>query len=412
MEPPPQTAGIASGKPGNAWMTKDLFLLYLEHFVSHVHPSPENPVLILMDNHESHTSYDAILLAKEKGIHLLTFPPHTSSRLQPLDVSVYGPLKTYWSQAMENWLRLHPGRAVTEYEIGELLGVAFPKAFSQTNITSGFSKPGIFPLNTGVWQESDFLPALRREDTTEPGNQSAAVDENLSDPQELRLSQSPSTTTHSTSFVVPEDIIPLPRREATNRKTGRKPGVSKILTSTPVKDSIQAAENERKAKKEKKDLKKSKKAAPAKKPKIQKKTTKRLLTFSDESGDEAGPGDFECDDNSDDSFCSEDFRLAEEESVTPSICSGDFVLVEYKGKKGSKFYTGEVLQAEPDGYTVNFLKRNVPAWRFTFPKERDEAFVDSSEVVMKLPVLMVSGGTKRIAKMISFDADLTNYSVE
>ena len=125
-------------------MTKDLFLLYLEHFVSHVHPSPENPVLILMDNHESHTSYDAVSLAKEKGIHLLTFPPHTSSR----------------SQAMENWLRLHPGRAVTEYEIGELLGVAFPKAFSQTNITSGFSKPGIFPLNTGVWQESEFLPAL------------------------------------------------------------------------------------------------------------------------------------------------------------------------------------------------------------------------------------------------------------
>ena len=71
-----------------------------------------------------------------------------------------------------------------------------------------------------------------------------------------------------------------------------------------------------------------------------------------------------------------------------------------------------MLQAEVDGYTVNFLKRNVQVWRFTFPKERDEAFVDSSEVVMKLPVLMVSGGTKRIAKMISFDADLTNYSVE
>jgi hypothetical protein len=187
---PPQTAGIASGKPGNVWMTKDLFLLHLEHFVSHVHPSPENPVLILMDNHESHTSYDAILLAKEKGIHLLTFPPHKSSRLQPLDVSVYGPLKTYWSQAMENWFRLHPGGPVTEYEIGELLGAAFSKAFSQNNITSGFSKPGIFSLNTGVWQESDFLPPLRREDTTEPGNQSAAVDENLSDPQKLRLSQS------------------------------------------------------------------------------------------------------------------------------------------------------------------------------------------------------------------------------
>jgi len=76
-------------------------------------------------------SYSFISAAKEMGLQILTFPPHTSNRLQPLDVTVYSPLKTYFYQAIENWLRNHPGRPVTEYEISELLGVAFPKAFKK-----------------------------------------------------------------------------------------------------------------------------------------------------------------------------------------------------------------------------------------------------------------------------------------
>ncbi|XP_065557820.1 uncharacterized protein LOC136025761 [Artemia franciscana] len=135
---PPGTKAVASGKPGNAWMTTELFLGYFEHFKRCVRCSPKQPVLLLMDNHDSHMSYSFISAAKEMGLQILTFPPHTSNRLQTLDVTVYSPLKTYFYQAIENWLRNHPGRPVTEYEISELLGVAFPKAFNPTNIMSLF----------------------------------------------------------------------------------------------------------------------------------------------------------------------------------------------------------------------------------------------------------------------------------
>ena len=54
---------------------------------------------------------------------------------------------------------------------------------------------------------------------------------------------------------------------------------------------------------------------------------------------------------------------------TDAIKPGDFVLVEYKGKKGSKFYSVEVLEEFDHGYFVNFLKRQLPSWNFVFPKE-------------------------------------------
>ena len=61
------------------------FLEFLKHFIYHIKCSVGQPVLLLLDNHESHASIEAITFAKENGIIMLTFPPHTSHKLQPLD---------------------------------------------------------------------------------------------------------------------------------------------------------------------------------------------------------------------------------------------------------------------------------------------------------------------------------------
>ena len=45
----------------------------------------------MMDNHESHVSLETINAASENGLVILSFPPHCSHRMQPLDVSIYGP---------------------------------------------------------------------------------------------------------------------------------------------------------------------------------------------------------------------------------------------------------------------------------------------------------------------------------
>lgn len=50
-------------------------------------------ILLLIDNHSSHTSLEAIEYSRENRIVLLSFPPHCSHRLQPLDVGVFGQFK-------------------------------------------------------------------------------------------------------------------------------------------------------------------------------------------------------------------------------------------------------------------------------------------------------------------------------
>ncbi|XP_072395093.1 uncharacterized protein [Diabrotica undecimpunctata] len=93
----------------SGWMTAELFEQWMIHFVKHTNPTKESPILLIMDNHESHVSLASIKFAKENNRILLTLPPHTSHRLQPLDKAVLGPLKKYYSHGCQNWLLKNPG---------------------------------------------------------------------------------------------------------------------------------------------------------------------------------------------------------------------------------------------------------------------------------------------------------------
>ncbi|XP_065645803.1 uncharacterized protein LOC136076256 [Hydra vulgaris] len=96
----------------SGWVTSENFLVAMKHFIFHAKPSVEHPVLSLLDNHKSHISFETIRFAKENSLILLTFPSHCSHRLQPLDVSVFGPFKSYFRIAQNEWLASNPGRVM------------------------------------------------------------------------------------------------------------------------------------------------------------------------------------------------------------------------------------------------------------------------------------------------------------
>ena len=98
----------AANKSG--WINVAIFPDYLTHVVQNTRCTKEMPILLIMDNHETHMSLAAVDLAKANGIVLLTIPPHTSHRLQQLDRTVYGPLKNAYPVAMDGCMRSHPGR--------------------------------------------------------------------------------------------------------------------------------------------------------------------------------------------------------------------------------------------------------------------------------------------------------------
>uniref|UniRef100_H2YFC2 DDE-1 domain-containing protein n=1 Tax=Ciona savignyi TaxID=51511 RepID=H2YFC2_CIOSA len=95
--------GSPSGSLGLAaqsgWMNSEMFTQSFVHFINHMGVFKSNPGILVIDNHKSHLSLDIIKIARDNGVRIVTFPPHCSHRLQPLDVSVYGPFKTYYNAA-------------------------------------------------------------------------------------------------------------------------------------------------------------------------------------------------------------------------------------------------------------------------------------------------------------------------
>ena len=88
---------------------------------------------------------------------LVSLPSHCTHRLQPLDISFLKSLNTYYDSGIQSWLRQHPGRVVTEFQIAELFKAAYGRAATVQNGTSGFRKAGIYPFNKDLFTDEDFL---------------------------------------------------------------------------------------------------------------------------------------------------------------------------------------------------------------------------------------------------------------
>ena len=59
---------------------------------------------------------------------MLSLPPHTSHKLQLLDLIFFRTLKTYYYHNIEQSLKAHPGRAVTVFQVCQIFGLAYGKA--------------------------------------------------------------------------------------------------------------------------------------------------------------------------------------------------------------------------------------------------------------------------------------------
>nr|CAH7765230.1 unnamed protein product [Callosobruchus chinensis] len=77
----------------NGWTNSELFFEWLKHFEKNANPTEINPVLLFLDNNSSHISLEAYRLCRSKFIHMVSLPPHTSGHLEPLELTLFGPLK-------------------------------------------------------------------------------------------------------------------------------------------------------------------------------------------------------------------------------------------------------------------------------------------------------------------------------
>jgi DDE superfamily endonuclease len=113
--------------------------------------------LLIMDGHLSHCTLRFLLYAERNGIVVVCLPPHTTHRLQPLDVGVFNVLGKAWSSEVK--AAGDKGYKITKFNVLSFYSKARNKAFTPANICSSFEKCGIWPFNSSVVTEEELAPA-------------------------------------------------------------------------------------------------------------------------------------------------------------------------------------------------------------------------------------------------------------
>lgn len=87
-------------------------------------------------------------IMKEAEITMLILPLNSSHKLQPLDVTVYKPFKSfYYSSAVDTWVIQHPGTPMTFIIVLKCVQEAYIKGMKPVNILAEFKRSKIVPLN-------------------------------------------------------------------------------------------------------------------------------------------------------------------------------------------------------------------------------------------------------------------------
>lgn len=361
----------------SGWITAELFLGWFKKFITYTGATKENRVLLLVDGHATHTkSVDVIDEARANGVEILSFPPHTTHRLQPLDVAFMKPVSTYYDQAVTSWLRSNPGLVVSTRQVAELFGKAFIQSATMSTAVNGFKKCGVWPYDPQIFTESDFLasmttdipgtqnlplPVQPNENETQQNSEKAKAiqaiptnmdiinqtneDDNtmqvdtVDDPQpgcSSWLGQSPplgivQPVVQDTVFTLasPKQLLPVPVTSQ-KKRISRARGKTTIITSSPYKQELEEAirqkerlaqdkenrkmerQRKRQEKEELKQVKEGHKKQLIKGKTKEKKSAKRVVFSSSESEDET--------DNTPCLYCNGGYLESKEEWIMCLMC--------------------------------------------------------------------------------------------
>ena len=117
---PHQAVGYARS---SGYVDSDLFMKWVEHFVNFAGPSNQN------QQSSSLTVITVKIAAVEylraHVIHLLTLPPYSTHKMQPLDLTYSKSLKSAFNNVADNFMVTNPGYCITVHEMARLSVTAY-----------------------------------------------------------------------------------------------------------------------------------------------------------------------------------------------------------------------------------------------------------------------------------------------
>ncbi len=131
----------------NGWTTNERGLDWIQHFDRHTKSRTKGKYgLLVFDGHESHHSTDFELYCKENNVITLCMPPHSSHRLQPLDIGCFRALKRSYGTEIEKLMRSHITH-ISKEDFFSAFYIAFRTAMTESNIRGGFRGSGLVPYD-------------------------------------------------------------------------------------------------------------------------------------------------------------------------------------------------------------------------------------------------------------------------
>lgn len=149
---------------GSGWMQQAEFTKFMIHFIHHANchkdsPTPAGAIQILLDNHVSHMSVSALDLAVEHGVTILSFPPHCSHRMQPLDCGMFSPIKAHYVSKYSTWMKNNAGKVFELHHVPHMVEQCLDEGVTPKIIKKAFERTGIYKFDPDVFTDNDFIVA-------------------------------------------------------------------------------------------------------------------------------------------------------------------------------------------------------------------------------------------------------------
>ena len=143
---PHEKADAATSDSG--WMTSQTFCLSMKLLAEQSKEDgvkmPDEKIILFVDNHTSHITFDSCNTANELGIILIGLYPNSTFLTQPCDVACFKPLKNLWRKEVRMAKRKCPDKSVSRADFALLCMQALDRLDSKC-ISNGFKRCGIFP---------------------------------------------------------------------------------------------------------------------------------------------------------------------------------------------------------------------------------------------------------------------------
>jgi len=155
----------------SGWIDGPIFKNYIQNFfVDYIADmrskslQPNEPILLIIDNHSSRDALDAKILWEVYRILLLLIPSHSSHITQPLDLSTNGEFK----QKLRERFKYVPGESKAEHRnrLLQISGRVLSRVNNKDTILTGWERSGMWPYNpanafrsTAVVERIEQLPS-------------------------------------------------------------------------------------------------------------------------------------------------------------------------------------------------------------------------------------------------------------